>query len=56
MLPLLPSAAPDCIPPTPSAGTFFAILLVVYLLYSLPMSYIKHNRDVHFSDTDGQLK
>ena len=35
-------------------GTYFLVLLAVYLLYSLPMSYIKHSR-VDYVNT-GELK
>lgn len=30
--------------PFPCAGLFFAAMLLFYLVYSLPMSYIKHSR------------
>lgn len=37
---------PNCwtLPPCMQVGAYFGVLLLFYLLYSLPMSYIKHNR------------
>lgn len=45
-LPLAPARSVGALPNSAfwRTGLYFLVLLVVYLLFSLPMSYIKHSR------------